>query len=86
MFVSIPISSLKQPSSSSVSLKNHYHFGERTHLAVEVTAAGEGSTLALTAYPLNAVGQKLMFGARKGVTKTVVSWFWAHVDNQLKSV
>lgn len=59
--------------------------GERTQLEVEVTAAGEGSTLALTAYPLNAVGQKLMFGARKGVTKTVVTWFWAHVDNQLKS-
>ncbi|MCB0033401.1 MAG: hypothetical protein KDE51_05260, partial [Anaerolineales bacterium] len=56
--------------------------GERTHLEVEITAASEGSTLALTAYPLNAVGQKLMFGARKGVTQTVVSWFWAHVDNQ----
>jgi hypothetical protein len=35
------------------------------------------------AFPLDAVERKLLFGARKGVTLTVVTWFPAHLENNL---
>ena len=65
--------------------------GERTHLTCEVrpqgaaqgAAQGAESLVVVDAYPLDAVGRKLMFGARKGVTATVVSWFIAHLENNL---
>ena len=58
--------------------------GERTHLAIKVSSpSGGGSTIAIEAYPLDPVGRKLMFGARKGVTGTVVSWFIAHLEHHL---
>jgi hypothetical protein len=57
--------------------------GERTHLTCEVRALAEGSTVIVDAYPLDAVERKLMFGARKGVTLTVVTWFLAHLDHNL---
>jgi hypothetical protein len=57
--------------------------GERTQLACEVRARGEGGTLVVDAFPLDALERKLMFGARKGVTLTVVTWFIAHLENNL---
>lgn len=58
--------------------------GDRTFLSVKVTPDGEASSsVTLEAYPLDPVGRKLMFGARKGVTATVVSWFFAHLDHHL---
>jgi hypothetical protein len=57
--------------------------GERTYLACEVQAQGEGSLVVVDAYPLDALERKLMFGARKGVTLTVVTWFIAHLENKL---
>ena len=57
--------------------------GERTHLTCEVRPHGAESLVVVDAYPLDAVGRKLMFGARKGVTATVVSWFLAHLENNL---
>lgn len=57
--------------------------GERTHLTCEVRPQGAESLVVVDAYPLDAVGRKLMFGARKGVTATVVSWFLAHLENNL---
>ena len=57
--------------------------GERTELAYEARANGEGSTVVVDAFPLDAVERKLMFGARKGVTLTVVTWFIAHLENNL---
>jgi hypothetical protein len=57
--------------------------GERTHLEVNVGADGDASVVILEAYPLDPVGRKLMFGARKGVTQTVVTWFWAHLEHRL---
>jgi len=58
--------------------------GERTFMSVKVSPnpAG-GSTIAIEAYPLDPVGRKLMFGARKGVTQTVVTWFFAHLEHHL---
>lgn len=57
--------------------------GERTELACEVRTNGEGGTVIVDAFPLDAVERKLMFGARKGVTLTVVTWFIAHLENNL---
>jgi hypothetical protein len=57
--------------------------GERTELSCEVRANGEGGMVVVDAFPLDAVERKLMFGARKGVTLTVVTWFIAHLENNL---
>lgn len=58
--------------------------GDRTHVGVNVTQDAEGkSVVAVDAYPLDAVGRRLMFGARQGVTETVVSWFFAHLEHRL---
>ncbi len=57
--------------------------GDRTELSCEVRAKGEGGVVVVDAFPLDAVERKLMFGARKGVTQTVVTWFIAHLENNL---
>ena len=57
--------------------------GERTHLVCVVRPQGETSQVVVDAYPLDALERKLMFGARKGVTQTVVTWFMAHLDHHL---
>src|SRR5512133_486027 len=57
--------------------------GERTELSCEVRADGEGGMVVVDAFPLDAVERKLMFGARKGVTLTVVGWFIAHLEHNL---
>jgi hypothetical protein len=58
--------------------------GDRSQILVAVSSSdGDSSTVAIEAYPINPVGQKLMFGARKGVVPTVVSWFWAHLEHNL---
>lgn len=57
--------------------------GERTELSCEVRAEGEGGIVVVDAFPLDALERKLMFGARKGVTLTVVTWFIAHLEHNL---
>jgi len=57
--------------------------GERTNLTCVIQPQGADSLVVIDAYPLDAVDRKLMFGARKGVTETVVSWFIAHLENNL---
>ena len=57
--------------------------GERTELSCEVRANGEGGMAVVDAFPLDALERKLMFGARKGVTQTVVTWFIAHLEHNL---
>jgi hypothetical protein len=57
--------------------------GERTELSCVVRSDGEGGLVVVDAFPLDAVERKLMFGARKGVTLTVVTWFIAHLENNL---
>ena len=54
--------------------------GERTELSCLVSADG---VFVVDAFPLDAVERKLMFGARKGVTLTVVTWFIAHLEHNL---
>jgi hypothetical protein len=48
-----------------------------------VRAGGQGGLVVVDAFPLDALERKLMFGARKGVTLTVVTWFIAHLENNL---
>jgi len=57
--------------------------GERTELSCEVRTDGNGGKVVVDAFPLDAVERKLMFGARKGVTLTVVTWFIAHLEHNL---
>lgn len=57
--------------------------GDRTRLHVQIDGSGAGSELNLEAYPVDAVGRKLQFGARKGVTQQVISWFFAHLEHRL---
>lgn len=57
--------------------------GERTQLSCEARADGQVSQVVIDAFPLDAVERKLMFGARPGVTKTVVTWFVAHLEHTL---
>jgi len=78
-----------KPSDYTVEAKFHKTIlgkvvGDRSWIRVELTAVDEAhTTLAMTAYPLNAVGQKLLFGARKGALRTVLTWFYAHVEHRL---
>jgi len=58
--------------------------GDRTQLTCAVHAEGDGGKVVIDAYPLDAVGRKLMFGARKGVTQTVIDLFITHLENNLK--
>jgi hypothetical protein len=58
--------------------------GDRTHLQAKVAAQSEAaSSISIEVYPLDPVGRKLMFGARKGVTNTVMAWFIAHLEHHL---
>ncbi len=60
--------------------------GDRTQmeLNLESTSATE-TKMALKIYPINPVGQVLQFGARKGVPRKVMTWFFAHTEHRLKS-
>lgn len=58
--------------------------GDRTHLSVAIRPGAEGeTTVAVEVYPLDAIGRKLQFGARKGVPQTVMNWFFAHLEHHL---
>ena len=57
--------------------------GERTNLTCAIQVDGEQSKVVVDAYPLDAVGRKLLFGARKGVTQEVIHLFTQHLENNL---
>ena len=60
--------------------------GERTRMEITVSAISQNTCgLALSAYPLDAIGRKLLFGARKGVTQKVMDWFLAHLEHNLQA-
>ena len=59
--------------------------GDRTQIEIDLYNLSPKETkLALSVYPINPIGQKLQFGARKGVSRTVMTWFFAHVDHRLE--
>jgi hypothetical protein len=57
--------------------------GERTELSCEIRPQGESCLVVVDAFPLDAIERKLLFGARAGVTQTVVTWFTAHLEHNL---
>jgi len=60
--------------------------GDRSKLEMKFEASGSGeTTLSVYGYPLNAVGQKLMFGARPGVVDTVITVFIEEVQKKLEA-
>jgi hypothetical protein len=58
--------------------------GDRTQMTCVVQADGEGSKVVMDIYPLDAVGRKLMFGARKGVSEEVLRLFAENLEINLK--
>ncbi|MBT3389443.1 MAG: hypothetical protein HN413_03450 [Chloroflexi bacterium] len=60
--------------------------GDRTQVEVTILEKAPDTTdVSVIIYPLDPVGRKLMFGARKGVSRTVLEWFFAHVEHRLKN-
>lgn len=58
--------------------------GDRTRMELDLSETSPSeSRLSLQAYPVDPVGRKLQFGARKGVTRTVLDWLYAHIDHRL---
>lgn len=58
--------------------------GDRTQIDSQIVSQSDGeSTLSFEIYPLDPLGRKLMFGARKGVSRTVAAWFIAHLEHRL---
>ncbi len=58
--------------------------GDRTQIEISLESPSPAITnVAVEVYPLDPVGRKLMFGARKGVSRTVVNWFVAHLEHRL---
>lgn len=55
----------------------------RVQLVVKLESVSpESSQLSLSAYPVDPLGNKLMFGVRGNATRTVVDTFWAELDAQ----
>jgi len=60
------------------------YLGDRSKLEMQITSKGKDETeIYIFAYPLNAVGQKLMFGARDGVVETIMAAFFNEVGKKL---
>jgi ribosomal protein L35AE/L33A len=58
--------------------------GDRTQIELKIDSQSLGeSTVGIEIYPLDPLGRKLMFGARKGVSRTVANWFIAHLEHRL---
>jgi len=57
--------------------------GDRTQMTCVVQADGDGSKVVMDIYPLDAIGRKLMFGARKGVSEEVLRLFTEHLESNL---
>jgi hypothetical protein len=60
--------------------------GDRTQMTCIIQAEGDGSKMVLDIYPLDAVGRKLMFGARKGVSEEVIRMFMTNMESFLSEV
>ena len=58
--------------------------GDRTQMTCVVQADGDGSKVVMDIYPLDAVGRKLMFGARKGVSEEVLKMFMEQLESNLQ--
>lgn len=57
--------------------------GDRTQMTCVIQAERDGSKVVMDIYPLDAVGRKLMFGARKGVSEEVLRLFTENLESNL---
>jgi hypothetical protein len=57
--------------------------GDRTQAKLSVMSHAGGSRVEIEVFPLNAIGQRLMFGERRGVSETIVAWLFAHLEHRL---
>lgn len=57
--------------------------GDRTQMTCVIQAEGDGSKTVMDIYPLDAVGRKLMFGARKGVSDEVLKMYTEILESNL---
>jgi len=58
--------------------------GDRTQMTCAIQTDGDGSRIVMDIYPLDAVGRKLMFGARKGASEEALRMFTENLENNLK--
>jgi hypothetical protein len=60
------------------------YLGDRSQLEIQFTPAqDDGTQMDIFAFPLNAVGQKLMFGARPGVVDTILRVLTRELEDRL---
>ena len=60
------------------------YLGDRSKLEMQFSDQGEeGTVVHVLAYPLDAIGNKLMFGARKGVVETIVKALFERMVGRL---
>ena len=60
------------------------YLGDRSKLEMKFSSDGSDRTeIYIFAYPLNAVGQKLLFGAREGVVETITTVFFEEIEKYL---
>ena len=57
--------------------------GDRSQMEITLSEENGKTKVAVTAYPVDVVGRKMTFGARKGVLSTVLHWFFAHLEHRL---
>lgn len=58
--------------------------GDRTRAEVAINHGENGAgRITVAIYPVDPVGRKLQFGARKGVPQQVLTWFFAHLEHRL---
>lgn len=58
--------------------------GDRTRAEIAVGDGENGvGRITVAIYPVDPVGRKLQFGARKGVPQQVLGWFFAHLEHRL---
>ena len=60
--------------------------GDRSMMEVIFSSESDVSTkIEVLAYPLNAVGQKLMFGSRPGVAEAILAAFFEEIEKSLNT-
>lgn len=60
------------------------YLGDRSQFEIQFSEGdGPETTLTILAYPVNPIGQKLMFGQRKGVIPAVSEAFYAEMEKRL---
>ncbi|MGV8024993.1 MAG: hypothetical protein AB2L18_00340 [Anaerolineaceae bacterium] len=61
------------------------YLGDRSQLEIQfMNDDNKKTNIHIFSYPLNAVGQKLMFGAREGVVDKIINTFYQEMEKHLQ--